>query len=51
MGRYGNSKLFFYGQVNIDIRKYGSVYGPPESCDYVYMVELFYVDMSRYNTS
>ena len=30
---------------------YGSVYGPSECCDNVYMVELFYVDMSMYNTS
>ena len=26
---------------------YGSVYGPAECCDNVYMVELFYVDKSR----
>ena len=30
---------------------YGSVYGPHECCNNVYMVELFYVDMSKYNTS
>ena len=30
---------------------YGSVYGPIECCDNVYMVELFYFDISMYNTA
>ena len=45
---YHNIRVWGWGEGSID---YGSVYGTPACCDNVYMVEFFYVDMSRYDTS
>ena len=57
--KFLDSESFFTIHVSVNNVKiclettdmYGSDYGPPECCNNVYMGKLFYVDMSRYNTS